>query len=52
MRSSYRTKQDAFLEDDIAIKEPFHQFKIWFDEVRKDPNIIEPNAMCLATATK
>lgn len=30
---------------------PFHQFKIWFEEAQKANNL-EPNAMMLATATK
>lgn len=52
MRTSYKGKSEVFIEDDIPVKEPFNQFKIWFDEVCNNPKIIEPNAMCLATATK
>lgn len=52
MRKKYRDVSDTFLEQDIAVKEPFNLFKIWFEEACKIPEIIEPNAMCLATASK
>ncbi len=48
MRLSY--EQDQLLESNIN-KNPFAQFKSWFDLVVKN-EIIEPNAMTLATATK
>lgn len=48
MRLSY--EQDQLLESNIN-KNPFLQFKLWFDLVVK-ANIIEPNAMTIATATK
>ncbi|KAG0708487.1 Pyridoxine-5'-phosphate oxidase [Chionoecetes opilio] len=52
MRKPYKGKNEAFLEDDLVAKEPFGQFKEWFDEACNTPGIIEANAMCLATATK
>uniref|UniRef100_A0A0P4W5N0 pyridoxal 5'-phosphate synthase n=1 Tax=Scylla olivacea TaxID=85551 RepID=A0A0P4W5N0_SCYOL len=52
MRKPYKGKNEAFLEEDLVAKEPFGQFKEWFDEACNTPGIIEANAMCLATATK
>jgi len=34
------------------VKNPFHIFKTWLDEAVNTPEILEPNAMCLATAAK
>lgn len=48
MRLSY--EQDQLLESSIN-KNPFMQFRIWFDKVL-EAKIIEPNAMTLATASK
>lgn len=48
MRLSY--EQDQLLESKIS-KNPFAQFKLWFDLVLK-ADIIEPNAMTIATSTK
>lgn len=43
---------DTFLEDNINIKEPFHLFNAWLNEAYDTPEIYEPNAMCLATASR
>jgi pyridoxamine 5'-phosphate oxidase len=48
MRLNY--EQDQLLESNIN-KNPFLQFKLWFELVVK-ANIIEPNAMTFATATR
>ena len=48
MRLSY--ERDQLLESKIS-KDPFIQFKSWFDLVIKS-EIVEPNAMTIATATK
>lgn len=48
MRLNY--EQDQLLESSIN-KNPFNQFKLWFDKAVQE-QIIEPNAMTLATATK
>ncbi len=48
MRANY--EQDQLLESNIS-NNPFIQFNFWFDLVLK-ANIIEPNAMTIATATK
>ena len=48
MRLSY--EQDQLLESKIS-DDPFQQFKFWFDLVVKS-NIMEPNAMTIATSTK
>lgn len=34
------------------MKEPIQFFKQWFQVACETPEILEPNAMCLATATK
>ncbi|XP_012264955.2 pyridoxine/pyridoxamine 5'-phosphate oxidase isoform X1 [Athalia rosae] len=52
MRIKYKDKSETFTEDDLKSKEPFGQFKAWFDEATKTPGVLEPNAMCLATATR
>lgn len=48
MRLNY--ERDQLLESNIN-KNPFVQFKIWFDQIAHS-DIIEPNAMTIATATK
>ncbi len=48
MRLSY--EQDQLLESKIS-DDPFQQFRFWFDLVVKS-NIVEPNAMTIATSTK
>lgn len=48
MRLSY--EQDQLLESSIN-ESPFRQFKIWFEKV-VEAEIVEPNAMTLATADK
>lgn len=48
MRLSY--EQDQLLESSIN-KNPFEQFRIWFDKVL-EAKIIEPNAMTFATVSK
>ncbi|VDI39838.1 pyridoxamine 5'-phosphate oxidase [Mytilus galloprovincialis] len=52
MRAPYRTHGDSFDVDDLVSREPFLQFKNWFEEAKLEPNIEEANAMALATATK
>ena len=48
MRLNYEKGQ--LLESNVD-KNPFIQFKLWFDEVTKS-GVVEPNAMAIATATK
>ncbi len=43
-------ERDQLLESNVS-KDPFNQFKIWFDLVVK-AEVIEPNAMTIATSTK
>lgn len=52
MRHPYKNAQEVFLEKDLISKEPFEQFKHWFDEASHTTGILEANAMCLATATR
>lgn len=52
MRIKYRGPNDVFLEKDIAVKSPVNLFKKWLEEAVNNPNILEPNAFCLATVSK
>ncbi len=48
LRKNYQT---IMLEKKRAIKNPFSQFQVWFEEAR-GAKFVEPNAMNLATADK
>lgn len=52
MRKQYHDSHTVFLEENIEKKDPIDLFGKWFKEVRNCPEIQEPNAMCLSTATK
>lgn len=52
MRHPYHSTGNVFDESDLVSKEPFGNFRHWFEATRKEPRILEPNAMALATATK
>lgn len=52
MRHPYNNAQKVFLEEDLVAKEPFGQFKHWFEEACNTEGIMEANAMCLATASR
>lgn len=52
LRVPYLENENSFLEKDIETKEPFSLFTKWFEEAKNNSAIKEPNAMCLATATK
>lgn len=52
MRAAYNSPREVFTEANLVSKEPIGQFRAWFDEARNNPNILEANAMCLATASK
>lgn len=51
MRIKYKNKNETFLEEHLKSKEPFGQFKAWFEEACNRKEILEPNAMCLATVS-
>uniref|UniRef100_A0A669BYJ6 pyridoxal 5'-phosphate synthase n=1 Tax=Oreochromis niloticus TaxID=8128 RepID=A0A669BYJ6_ORENI len=51
MRKRYRGDLECFEESQLVSLDPIKQFGNWFDEATKCPEIGEPNAMCLATAT-
>ncbi|KAF0314323.1 Pyridoxine-5'-phosphate oxidase [Amphibalanus amphitrite] len=51
MRHPYKDKRQAFTEDQLVAREPFGQFRDWFNQACATPAILEPNAMCLSTAT-
>lgn len=52
LRVKYREKRDVFREETIVKKEPIDLFGKWLDEATKTEEILEPNAMCLATVNK
>ncbi|KAM4692436.1 pyridoxine-5'-phosphate oxidase [Rhinophrynus dorsalis] len=52
MRKSYRSDEEAFEETHLTSLNPITQFSSWFQEISQCPSIAEPNAMCLATATR
>lgn len=52
MRIKYKEKDETFLEKHLVSKEPFGQFKSWFEEACARKEILEPNAMCLATVSQ
>jgi len=53
MRKPYRDKADIFdMENLVSSKDPFDQFEEWFQAAKDDGKSEEPNAMCVATATK
>jgi len=51
MRKPYGSKEDIFDFKHLVAREPFAQFKAWFDEATKHEKVYEANAMCLATAS-
>jgi len=52
MRIAYKSVKEVFLESDLVSREPFGQFKHWFDQACETKEILEANAMNIATATK
>lgn len=52
MRKPYHDASTVFDIPNLASREPYGQFKAWFDEAKSHMAIEEANAMCLATATK
>jgi pyridoxine/pyridoxamine 5'-phosphate oxidase len=51
LRKPYNSVHEVFDVKDLVSKEPFENFRIWFEEACNSKNIYEPNAMALATAT-
>lgn len=52
MRQAYNSANQFFDEADLVSKEPFGNFRHWFEAASKQLGILEPNSMALATATK
>ena len=50
MRQSYEV--ESSISEDLNVKDPMELFKIWFQKAVDNPNILEPNAMTLATCSK
>ncbi|XP_014772842.1 pyridoxine-5'-phosphate oxidase isoform X3 [Octopus bimaculoides] len=51
MRKPYRSSQDTFDLSQLVSRNPMKQFQAWFQEASNHPQIIETNAIALATAT-
>ncbi|XP_068156201.1 pyridoxine/pyridoxamine 5'-phosphate oxidase [Drosophila tropicalis] len=49
LRLKYHERKDAFLEENIKVKNPFCVFRDWLDEALNTKEILEPNAAALAT---
>ena len=52
MRHPYHGIDFKFDVTDLASKDPIKQFEAWFEDIRKNKKLEEPNAMAFATATK
>lgn len=52
LRLKYKTPKEVFTEDSIEKKEPFSLFNKWIQDALNTPEILEPNAICLATVNK
>lgn len=52
MRIKYKDRNQTFDVNNLISKEPIGQFKAWFDQACNSPEILEPNAMLVATATR
>ncbi|XP_030374423.1 uncharacterized protein LOC115623992 [Scaptodrosophila lebanonensis] len=49
LRLKYHERKDAFLEENIKIKNPFCLFREWMELALSTQEILEPNAAALAT---
>uniref|UniRef100_A0A336M7R7 pyridoxal 5'-phosphate synthase n=1 Tax=Culicoides sonorensis TaxID=179676 RepID=A0A336M7R7_CULSO len=52
LRLKYKTPKEIFTEESITKKEPFGLFNKWLQDALNTPEILEPNAICLATVNK
>nr|XP_022903068.1 pyridoxine/pyridoxamine 5'-phosphate oxidase-like isoform X1 [Onthophagus taurus] len=52
MRTCYNNRTNLLIEDELPFKCPYAIFEKWLTEAKEDKRIIEPNSMCVATATK
>ena len=52
MRKPYRHDSDVFDMKDLTSGDPITQFSSWFQEACQNPDIKEPNAIALATASR
>ncbi|XP_060568697.1 pyridoxine-5'-phosphate oxidase-like [Ruditapes philippinarum] len=52
MRHPYHGIDFKFDMSDLASRDPIKQFEAWFEDIRKNKKVEEPNAMALATATR
>ncbi|GAB1597820.1 pyridoxine-5'-phosphate oxidase-like isoform X1 [Argonauta hians] len=51
MRKPYRSVEEVFDLSELVSKNPMKQFQAWFQEAKSHPQIIEANAIALATAS-
>jgi len=50
MRQSYEV--ESSISEDLTVKDPMELFKVWFQKAAEHPDILEPNAMTIATCSK
>ncbi|KAI1287013.1 Pyridoxine-5'-phosphate oxidase [Halotydeus destructor] len=50
MRQPYLEDSDVLLEENLPSKDPFELFGHWFTKTKESGLVLEPNAVCLATA--
>lgn len=51
-RVPYKEDKDALLEKDLPTRDPVQLFNHWFQDAKACNTILEPNAVCLTTATR
>lgn len=51
-RQPYKEDADALLEKDLPSRDPVQLFNLWFQDAKACKTILEPNAVCISTATK
>lgn len=53
IRAAYQSRENVITDEKLSkIKEPIQLLDEWFELAKNHPNILEPHAVCLATATK
>ncbi|XP_044757907.1 pyridoxine/pyridoxamine 5'-phosphate oxidase isoform X2 [Coccinella septempunctata] len=53
VRAAYQSRENVITDEKLAqIKEPLQLLDEWFQLAKNHPNILEPHAVCLATASK
>lgn len=51
-RAPYKEDTDVLLESSLPSKDPVQLFHHWFQDAKACKTILEPNAVCISTATR